>query len=45
MNIKKMKILIYIRMKGKILVEILQNKKNSITNLMAVKFQLIQIYF
>lgn len=44
MNIKKMKILIYIRMKGKILVEILQNQKNSITNLMAVKFQLIQIF-
>lgn len=44
MNIKKMKILIYIRTKGKILVEILQNQKNSITNLMAVKFQLIQIF-
>jgi hypothetical protein len=44
MNIKKMKIQIFIRMKGNHKVGTLQNQKNSITNLMAVKYQLIQIF-
>jgi hypothetical protein len=43
MRIMKMKIKIFVNSKFKLKVEILQNQKNSIINLMAVKYRLIQI--